>query len=582
MEAPQQRRRRPAATYGKSVKKRYSDFGVGDTFSSATSSPKPREEQRTTSTGVSKTIRSSTILVTATATTVKAQEKDHQQIKPLPLTNSGEAYLLARPTEERTQTTLKGSNKRSSPASAVASPSKHLKVFDFDSSEGDIGQPRKTAFNPKSNDEFEVPSSDDESTIIKKKTLPQSSSRTLSAPTNVKGFAKVKSGVASLSARDNNLFRNNSLPKEQRKQITKSATTASRVVKFPSFSKALKTSKLPKSLNTAPPESPIGPSISLVNVEIDELASQRSRITRSQPGVEPEASREQQPDQKASRATLTQMGLQIGSSNGLANPPKSAVTKRGRRVLSIPLPVICDESPRPPSPPSLQALPQATHRDSILCSPGNLPHVDEPPKKDKQQSAESRRPKRIRERVPRISEIFQNGVDESAPRRRRLIDRLGAGVSQSDLMESLSSSSDESEEEYSEPQSISQSRDMLYSQIVDTVTEGQSQESVTEPLVKLVYSNGRVGPKVTYAQQRSFRTEELDEDALFNTPLIMAQQRNTGLGESEELEGDTGSKMMKTIHELREAGTNNRFLDDIEELFGDIEGGTPLGRQRSG
>lgn len=582
MEAPQQRRRRLAATYGKSVKKRYSDFSVGDTFSSATSSPKPREEQRTTSTGVSKTIRSSTILVTATATTVKTQEKDHQQIKPPPLANGGEAYLLARPTEKRTQPTLKGNNKRSSPASAVASPSKHLKVFDFDSSEDDIGQPRKTAFHPKGNDEFEVPSSDEESITIKKKTLPQPSSRTLSAPTSVKGFARVKPGVASLSARDNNPFQNNPLPKEQRKQITKSAPTTSRVVKFPSFSKALKPSKSLKSLDTAPPESPTGPSISLVNVEIDELASQRSRITRSQPGVESEASKERQPDQKVSRAALIQMGPQMGSSDGLAKTPKSTVTKRARRVLSVPPPVICDESPRPPSPPSLQALPQATRRDSILCSSGILSHVDEPPKKDKQQSAESGRPKRIRESVPRISEIFQNGVEESAPRRRRLIDRLGAGVSQSDLMESLSSNSDGSEEEYSESQSFSQSRDMPDSQMVDTATEGQSQESVTEPLVKLVYSNGRVGPKVTYAQQRSFRTEELDENALFNTPLIMAQQRNTGLGESEELEGDTGSKMMKTIHELREAGTNNRFLDDIEELFGDIEGGTPLGRQRSG
>lgn len=578
MEAPQQRRRRPAATYGKSVKKRYSDFSVGDTFSSATSSPKPREEQRTTSTGVSKTIRSSTILVTATATTVRTQEKD-QQIKSPPLTNGGEAYLLARPTEKRTQTTLKGNNKRSSPASAVASPSKHLKVFDFDSSEDDIGQPRKTAFHPKGNDEFEVPSSDEESITIKKKTLPQPSSRTLSAPTSVKGFARVKPGVSTC---DNDLFRNNPLLKEQRKQIKKSAPTASRVVKFPSFSKALKPSKSPKSLNTAPPESPNGPSISLVNVEIDELASQRSCITRSQPGVEPEASKKRQPDQKVGRAALTRMGPRISSSGGLAKTPKSTVTKRARRVLSVPPPVICDEPPHPPFPPSLQALPQATRRDSILCSSGILSHVDEPPKKDKQQGTESGRPKRIRESVPRISEIFQNGVEESAPRRRRLIDRLGAGVSQSDLMESLSSNSDGSEEEYSEPQSLSQSRDIPDSQIVDTATEGQSQESVTEPLVKLVYSNGRVGPKVTYAQQRSFRTEELDENTLFNTPLIMAQQHNTGLGDSEELEDDTGSKMMKTIHELREAGTNNRFLDDIEELFGDIEGGTPLGRQRSG
>lgn len=575
MEAPQQRRRRPAATYGKSVKKRYSDFGVGDTFSSAASS-KPREGQRTTSTGASKMIRSSTILVTAT--TVKAQknqEKDNQQIKPPPLINGGEANFLAKPTEKRTQPTFKGNNKRSSPASAVTSPPKHLKVFDFDSSDDGIAQPRKTAFNPKGNDEFDVPSSDEEPTTVKRKTLPQSSSGTLSA--NVKGFAKeVKPGVASLSARDSTLSRTNPLSKEQGKQITKSATTASRVVKFPSLSKTLKPSKAPKPSNITPPESAAGLGMSLASVGIGELVSQRSRVTRLQPRVEQEVLGERKPDQGFSRTTLTHMGLQMGSRNELVKP---TVTKRTRGVVSVTLPAVCDESLRPPSPPPLQELPQAARRDSILYSPGILSHVD----KDSKQSAESRWPNRTRGSVPRISEIFQNGVGESAPRRRRLIDRLGPGVSQLELMESLSSNSDESEEEYLEPQSLSQSRDIFDSQIVDTTTEGQSQESITEPLVKLVYSNGRVGPKITYAQQRSFRTEELDETALFNTPLIMAhQQRNTGLEEGEELEGDTGSKMMKTIHELREAGTNNRFLDDIEELFGDIEGGAPLSRQRSG
>lgn len=523
-------------------------------------------------------IRSSTILITAT--TVKAQknqEKDNQRVKPPPLINGGEANLLAKPTDIITQPTFKGNNKRSSPASAVTSPPKHLKVFDFDSSDDGIAKPRKTAFNPKCNDEFDVPSSDEESTTVKRKTLPQSSSGTLSA--NVRKFAKeVKPGVANLSARNSTIFRTNPLSKEQGKQITKSVTTASRVVKFPSLSKTLKSSKTPKPSNTMPPESVVGLGMSLASVGIGELVSQRSRVTRLQLGVEQEVLGQRKPDQRSSRTTFTQIGPQMGSKNEFTKP---TATKRTREVVSVTLPVVCDESLRPPSPPSLQALPQAARRDSILYSPGILSRVDKDSKKDKQ-STESKWPKRTRGSVPRISEIFQNGVGESAPRRRRLIDRLGSGVSQLELMESLSSNSDESGEEYFGPQSLSQSRDIFDSQIVDTA-EGQSQESITEPLLKLVYSNGRVGPKITYAQQRSFRTEELDENTLFNTPLIMAhQQRNTDLDEGEELEGDTGSKMMKTIHELREAGTNNRFLDDIEELFGDIEGGTPLSRQRSG
>lgn len=577
MEAPQQRRRRPATTYGKSVKKRYSGFGVGDAFSSATSSRE--DEQRT------KTIRSSTILVTTAATTVRAQKnrEGNETIKSPALVNGGEANSLAKPLEKRPQMTLKGNNKRSRPASAMTSPQKHLKVFDFDSSDEGFVQPRKTTSNPKGNDEFDVPSSDEESLAVKK-TLLRPSSKALGASANMRRFAKeVKPGVPGPPTRDNKLLQNNLQPKEQGKQTsTKSVTTASRIVKFPSLSKGFKTSKAPKSSNTTPPESGqavTDSSMSLTNFGIDELVSQRSRVTSSQsrlPEVDQEALEEQRPEQEA---RSNQVGLRLGSSNELAKPSKLIATKRARRVVYVPLPIICNESPRPSSPPSLQLSPQATRRDSIPYSPGIFSHVDKLSKKDKKQNVEPKRPQKIRGNVPRISEIFQNGVEESAPRRRRLIDRLGTGASQLDLMESLSSGDDESEEEYSQ----SQSRNIPESQIVDTVTEGQSQESTTEPLVKLVYSNGRVGPKITYARQRSFRMEELDENALFNTPLIMAhQQSNTGLDEGEELEDDTGSKMMKTIHELREAGTNNRFLDDIEELFGDIEGGTPLSRQRSG
>lgn len=580
MEAPQQRRRRPATTYGKSVKKRYSDFGVGDAFSSATSSRE--DEQRT---GATKTIRSSTILVTTAATTVKEQKnrEKNETIKSPALTNGGEANFLTKPLEKRPQMTLKGNNKRSGPVSAATSPQKYLKVFDFDSSDDGIVQPRKTTSNPKGNDEFDVPSSDEESLAVKK-TLLRPSSKALGASASMRRFAKeVKPGMPGLPTRDNKLLRNNLQPKEQGKQTsTKSVTTASKIVKFPSLSKVSKTSKAPKPSKTTPPESEqavTNSSMSLTNFGINELVSQRSRVTSSQSGL-PEVDRgvlgERHPEQKA---RSNQIGLRLGSSNELAKPSKLAAAKHARRVVYVPLPITCNEPPHPPSPPSLQLSPQATRRDSIPYSPGIFSHVDELSKKDKKQNMEPKRPQRIRGNVPRISEIFQNGVEESAPRRRRLIDRLGTGASQSDLMESLSSNNDESEEEYSQ----SQSRNIPDPQIVDTATEGQSQESTTEPLVKLVYSNGRVGPKITYARQRSFRMEELDENALFNTPLIMAhQQSNTGLDEDEELEDDTGSKMMKTIHELREAGTNNRFLDDIEELFGDIEGGAPLSRQRSG
>lgn len=606
MEAPQQRRRRPAATYGKPVRKRFSDFGE---IFSPVASPKAREElpedQRTTSTGATKVIRASSTktLVTTTAKMAKAQgnpEKENQTINIPPSANSGEANLSTKATEKKGQMTSKGKNKRPSPASAVTSPPKHHKVFDFNLSDDELIQPQTTTWHPKGGDEFDVPSSDEEHITVQKKVPPRRPSRAPGAPTSMKKFAKeIKPGVADLSTRDSKLVRNDPPPKKQGKQgkqvpTSKNITATSKVVKPPSSkpSKILKTSEAPKAKSskaskalktssTAPPgleQTAANPSTTLFTVDIVKSVPQKPCATRPesrQPPVEPEVLGGQYLDQTAPRTKSTQTKPLVGSNNEPTMPHKPTLPKRIRRVASVPLPIILDGSPCPKTPPSPQRSPQLARRNSTPYSSGILPQVDGL-SNNNQLSAESKGLKRSRGTVPRISEIL---VEESAPRRRRLIDRLGAGAPQPDMMDLFSS---DSSDDYSEEEN-SQSQNIYDSQIVDTIMDRQPQELVTESLVKPIYSNGRIGPKVTYARQRSFRTEDLDGNALFNTPLIMAQQqRNTALEEDEGLEGDTGSKMMKSIHELREAGVNNRFLDDIEELFGDIEGDTSLGRQRSG
>lgn len=602
MEAPQQSRRRPAATYGKSVKKRYSDFD--EIFSSATGSSKPKEpsdDQRMASTGATKMMQTSstTTLVTTAAKTVKAQKNQEKENRTMILpssTNGGKANLLVESAEKKAQATFKGKNKRPSPASAVTSPPKHHKIFDFDLSDDDNVQPQITTWQPKGNDEFDVPSSDDEESIaIQKKVLSRRLPKAPAASASMRKFAKeVKPGVADPSARNGKLVRQDILPRKKEKQIPAGKSITTSKVTKPSSAVpkvASKLSKAPKNSNTAPPKSEqivTDTSAVLFAVEIINPEPPRSRVTRSQsrqPSVEPEVLQGQQPDQTVPHTKSTQTRPQVSSGNGSTLPHKPTVAKRMRKVVSVPLPAILDESPRV-STSSHQLPPQIVRHDSIPHSPEIFPQIDGLSGKDSQLNAEPKGSEKIRGAFPRISEVFQNGVEESAPRRRRLIDRLGTATSHLDLMDSSSSegSDDYSEEEHSPfLQPTSQSRDTFGSQVLDTFMAEQSQEFVTEPLVKPVYSNGRIGPKITYARQRSFRTEDLDENALFSAPLIMAQrQHNTGLEEDEGLEGDTGSKMMKTIHELREAGVNNRFLDDIEELFGDIEGDTPLSRRRSG
>lgn len=94
--------------------------------------------------------------------------------------------------------------------------------------------------------------------------------------------------------------------------------------------------------------------------------------------------------------------------------------------------------------------------------------------------------------------------------------------------------------------------------------------------------------RVTYARQRSFLTEEIKESGdPFADPLLPpAILSGRGLRNAPELEKDDeedpGPGMMKSLHELREAGVNKRFLDSVEGYFEDIEGNVPMGQKRVG
>jgi hypothetical protein len=197
-------------------------------------------------------------------------------------------------------------------------------------------------------------------------------------------------------------------------------------------------------------------------------------------------------------------------------------------------------------------------------------------------TAQPRGAKRMSEELSFSDEVELTNVEEVRPvRRRRLIDALGTSgppIKAKPPSVSESISGDESYHQNSQPQ-------LLDSQ-PESIFDFQSQFHPAEPVLKPTYTNGRMGPKVTYSRQRSFRADEnVDENDIFKIPLLMAP---SPFGKSnmidEGLEEDVSSKkiMMKSIHELREAGSNHRFLDDVEELFSDIENKTSLGRKRSG
>ena len=199
-------------------------------------------------------------------------------------------------------------------------------------------------------------------------------------------------------------------------------------------------------------------------------------------------------------------------------------------------------------------------------------------------------------------------VDQHAnykPRQRRLVDTLHSSahdLSQSEDDVADDDSDDSSNDDHSRsPQSESSAiNDAL---TVQTSPSAESQ-SRGQPLHQLNSSQSSqalpsllgVGPKVTYARQRSYLTDhDLDEAALISTPVVPAPVSQNGDSRKRLTDrvhgsqstsiyddGDCGAAedsqggAMRSIHELREAGGNVRLVGELEALLDDLEEQKPV------
>ncbi|KAG8623715.1 hypothetical protein KVT40_008691 [Elsinoe batatas] len=87
-------------------------------------------------------------------------------------------------------------------------------------------------------------------------------------------------------------------------------------------------------------------------------------------------------------------------------------------------------------------------------------------------------------------------------------------------------------------------------------------------------SQGTAGQRTTYAQTRSYLQEVSLEDSLLMplTDLAPKPIKNAPVQDEMDLESDDEpSQGIRSIHELRAAGTKKRFLDDVETLLDDIK-----------
>ncbi|KAG0648430.1 Wings apart [Hyphodiscus hymeniophilus] len=172
--------------------------------------------------------------------------------------------------------------------------------------------------------------------------------------------------------------------------------------------------------------------------------------------------------------------------------------------------------------------------------------------------------------------------------RRRLIDSLvGQATLDDDVLEEDTSESDQSDLiEASAPISnpISRNQSAAPDDPVMLTSESQSQGSQV------------IGPKFTYSKQRSMLAEE---NFMKQLELDMSQPIQPTLGKKprrgsvpvlpklqsfNEDEEEDSAVAIKSVHELRQAGANNRFMDEIEDLLDRIGSPTvtPSSMRRSG
>ncbi|KAL3425627.1 rheb small monomeric gtpase [Phlyctema vagabunda] len=161
--------------------------------------------------------------------------------------------------------------------------------------------------------------------------------------------------------------------------------------------------------------------------------------------------------------------------------------------------------------------------------------------------------------------------------RRRLIDTL---VEQTKFEED----SEEDEAPDSQPSEVESVKDdpakLSHDQFAEILSQALGQDSLSQPLPSSQTSQG-VGPRVTYSRQRSMLAEsDLLDQLSVDMPFQAASQSGkprrgaipaTTLSSFQEDEEMLDlAPAVTSVHELRQAGANQRFLEEIEDLLDTI------------
>ncbi|TKA28953.1 hypothetical protein B0A50_03364 [Salinomyces thailandicus] len=187
----------------------------------------------------------------------------------------------------------------------------------------------------------------------------------------------------------------------------------------------------------------------------------------------------------------------------------------------------------------------------------------------------------------------KSDVPEMHRKRMRLVDRLKASRSTSEDEESEA-------EEDEEMEDIATSQPLIHAPTNTRSTSDQQEQSavihVSQSQSQPVAAEGAA--KITYARTRSYLPEDNLEDGLMlDLPSVTPQRPPTLQRASSKLQAapqksafdladsdeDNASGRLRTIHELRAAGRNDRFMRETEALLEDLadHNNTARSRRRS-
>jgi hypothetical protein len=453
---------------------------------------------------------------------------------------------------------------KSQPLDAQSSASYLSKFSETVVEDPAVSPPRSrltTPFSPSSPqtkaDIFDVPSSDEEKDTAAVKPAARSKARTTVVKLSKRPSPKRSHNERSDSVEDNN----------SKKRVKLSPVSSSSVKAVPSKVVALESTISSTSANTIPTNSLSSQANSLRKTSPTTVGKQRLQ------GLGHVSTIAARPKPKAQRNEGNLPLSPKKTSSGAAKPLQDSTPVDDIDMIDV----------------DVVTKPQKTSQNGGKSRNGMLQTTRDKPKIQKLSQGSSNKQK-VTSFATQSNEatIQTNQQTQSRAPRRRLIDSLVEQKADSESSDDNDSGDDSTESvdsnaPFTATNDFPESQTAILEEHVPTNVVSGSQNSQSQP----------IGPRFTYSKQRSMLVEEdLMKQLALDMPVTASgsQGRKHRRGSIPNLpqlpsyhedvdEDENSGAAIRNVHELRQAGANSRFMDEVDDLLDRI--GSPNGTQKS-